>query len=551
MASTVAVLGPFTGGLNKASDASAIAENELSELINLNTDLDGSLVCRPPIGQVPYTVTRATIPPEVTITGRILVIGNAILNSISYLIVSCDQGIIAFKESTTTTGGVEWFEGTVIHSTLKSDCAIQLHDVVYILARYDSPVIGGTWDGTTYLTDSSPNAPTGSAALFFKGRVFVCPGAYNPNSPVNSQLKFSDPVPLTLPVTIPWSAVNLIPVGQGDGQFLIDMVVVADNLMLFKNNSTYAYLYDVSPNDGILRKVNNNIGVSAQFCVLTHGNEVYTYHEGNVYQISNYTFVEASIKLPFTRVAGTSDQREKVSMSLLKDMLLVRYFDKMYALNLQTKTWSEWQSANGVLNTLGRIIKVESNRVTSQEESYYGGSYSPSNNALMRIKPEHTSSDSEYVTTLVSPSLVVTQVPIACTMTTKIYDFGAPHVFKRLMWWGVDIISDGNVTGIVSPVRQSGSVTWTDLSTLLWSSLNAWDNLLAEVIDIQTDVSDTFILRRKFMKFLKSLRFRQTSFTVKVNSDGKLASVETLGPARVFSLSAIIGVKQTVVKQVS
>lgn len=536
MPSSVAVLGPFVGGLNKASDASAIADNELSKLVNFNVDLDGSLVCRPPIAQIPFTGPVGL--------GRLLIIGSANIDGTPYLIASTLNGIRAFKVSATVTGGIEWMDSILIHSSLISDCAIQLHNVVYILARPDSPVNGGTWDGTTFSADST--AVKGSAALFFKGRVFVAPGAYHTTHPASSQLIFSDPVPLTLPISIPWNPVNLIPVGQGDGQNLIDMLVVADNLMLFKNNSTYAYLYDVSPNEGILRKVNNNIGVSAQFCALTHENEAYVYHEGNVYQLSNYKFVEASIKLPFERTVVPDDRRERVVMSLLGDTILVRYFDNLYALNLITKTWSEWRSANGILDNISRLVKLETNIVSSELEGYYGGSALTSDPSLMRIRPGHNTTDSEYVY-----SGGVVEVPIECTMTTKVFDFNAPHVFKRLMWWGVDLISDGNVVGIVNPVKQTNPVTWDVLSEYTWDQLNAWDNLLEGAHSITTTVDDTFIIRRKFIKLLKSLRFRQASFSITLNSDGKIAPEETLGPARVFSLSAIVGIKQTVVKQVS
>ena len=579
MPSTVAVLGPFSGGLNKTSDASAIANNELSELVNLDVDYDGSLVCRPPMCEIPYNTLVAGeggvgggIAPPVYVDPspgggigggiggvdggsfysggpRNLVIGTANINSISYLLVSNNLGIWAFKKSNDSTDEFEIMDRFLIHGTLRSDCAIQLHNVIYILATPNSPSKGGTWDGTTFTPDATD--VRGSSALFFKGRVWVTPGVYQTQHPKSSQLVLSDPVPLTLPITVPWNPVNIIPVGQGDGENLVDMLVVADNLMLFKNNSTYAYLYDVAPNDGILRKVNNNIGASAQFCVLTHENEAYVYHEGSVYQISNYTFVEASIKMIFEPPSVLDDRREKVALSLLGNTLLVRYFDRMYALNLKTKTWSEWQSDSSNLNSVGRILKLEYSEVSTKLEGYYGGSVLSNNINLVRIRPGHTALDREYDTSILESGFGRNTFDISCSMTTKIFDFTAPHVYKRLMWWGVDVISSGNLIGIANPVTQTGPVTWDNLTTYTWDQLYAWNNLLSQVAYVETDIEDPFVIRRKFMKLLKSLRFRQIAFTIKLKSDGRIAEEDTLGPARIFTLSAIVGIKQTVVKPVS
>ena len=242
-------------------------------------------------------------------------------------------------------------------------------------------------------------------------------------------------------------------------------------------------------------------------------------------------------------------------MSLLGDTILVRYFDDLYALNLLTKTWSQWESANSTLNSIGRITKLETNLITGKLEGYYGGSVLTNTKSLMRIKVSHTSEDSEYTLSGEGDlgSLDVIKVPhaIECTLITKIFDFATPHLFKRLMWWGVDLISDGHIVGIADPVVQTGPVTWNDLTSVTWDELYAWNSLLQDVGYTETDVEDPYVIRRKFIKLLKSLRFRQIQFTVEFFSNGQISSEQTLGPARVFTLSAIVGAKQTVPKQVN
>ena len=41
-------LGPFVGGINQLSDPTALQDNELVDAVNLELDLDGSYIGRPP-----------------------------------------------------------------------------------------------------------------------------------------------------------------------------------------------------------------------------------------------------------------------------------------------------------------------------------------------------------------------------------------------------------------------------------------------------------------------------------------------------------------------
>ena len=89
------------------------------------------------------------------------------------------------------------------------------------------------------------------------------------------------------------------------------------------------------------------------------------------------------------------------------------------------------------------------------------------------------------------------------------------------------------------------------MKNVTWDELYAWNSLLQDVGYTETDVEDPYVIRRKFIKLLKSLRFRQIQFTVEFFSNGQSSSEQTLGPVRVFTFSAIVGAKQTVPKQVN
>lgn len=132
-------------------------------------------------------------------------------------------------------------------------------------------------------------------------------------------------------------------------------------------------------------------------------------------------------------------------------------------------------------------------------------------------------------------------------LTTKAYDFGPSYSFKRLNWWGVDILAQSNIRFKVSPVVYSTPITWGQLVGVAISTLQTWGRPL----DVTLDVTDSASVSnpagyRTFIKLLKALRFRQVQFILEADQDG--ASTE---PLRIFSLTAFVDAKETVSKQVS
>jgi deoxyhypusine synthase len=137
---------------------------------------------------------------------------------------------------------------------------------------------------------------------------------------------------------------------------------------------------------------------------------------------------------------------------------------------------------------------------------------------------------------------------MTCSILTKNYDLSVSHKFKRLFWWGVDAISRTAVTGIVTPVVFSFQARWIDLAGKKWNELHTWDRTVEASTGVTT-VVPTVVGGgiRKFVKFMKSVRFRQVNFIVSTTTTGTTND----GPVRIFSLTAFIGQKQTVSRDVS
>jgi hypothetical protein len=484
-------LGPFTGGLNRYSDEAAIQDNELAECENFELDIDGALKCRPPIsGQF----------PNVGFGERIYIIGSAILNNTPYVFGASINGVYAY------TGG-NW---TLIRAGLFSVKCLQFRDKVFFLAHGISPVEGGTWDGTTFVTIAG--MPRGEGLAIYKNRLWIAPGDSNTQK---SRLRFSDVLDPTI-----WDAADFFDVSPGDGERLMDLVVFNNNLLLFKQDSTHALSYDTRPSDAVITKISNSIGVSGNNCIAVSENDIFIYHEGELYQFINYEMVNVSLKVPFeydTTVPVGATRVEFVKLSVVGSRILVRYYNRLYVYNKHTQSWSRWTSQGNSLNNVSHFVQYPNNALQGVNAEYIGGSTLVTDGRFFRI---YDGWDGDKV-----EKESATWLYIKCKITTKTYAFDTSYKYKRLFWWGCDAATGRDVVGTATPVVIGG--TSVPVTTTITNS-----------------ASSNF---RRFFKFPKALRFRQISFTVTLESYGYTVD----GPAKLYEIIPVIGTKQTANKSVS
>lgn len=140
-----------------------------------------------------------------------------------------------------------------------------------------------------------------------------------------------------------------------------------------------------------------------------------------------------------------------------------------------------------------------------------------------------------------------TAIMITCTAKTKNFDMAVSHRFKRLYWWGADVTTNNNVTGIATPIIMSFNVTWSALTNNPWNSLNTWAQPLTTASSITTVQTTSAGTSRRFIKFLKALRYRQINFQVQLTTNGGTVD----GPARLFTMLAVSESRDIVTKGVS
>lgn len=509
-------IGPFTGGLNTYSDPSAVGDTECTDIQNFDVDLDGSLFSRPPItvkdtsGQVNGGTSSST--------GKINALGWFIHTSgEKYFIFSATGGTFARRYS----DGLY----STITTTIAATCMVQYLNKIWLVASPASANPGGSWDGTTFTAVAT--MPKGAAALVYKERMFISGGRLDTTNA--NRVSFSNAGNFTTWTT----STDFFDVKAGDGQHIIDIKVFQDQIVIFKEDSTFLYSYDSSPARGAVRSINNVIGVAGTHCCVEYENSLYVYHEASVYQINNWNFTLTNLKVPFSNIVKFGGLTADATLSILHDRLIVRHFDGIYVFGLRTGTWTKWDSDK----QFDYFLNVPIDDATDVEEYFAFGR--ETNNAdtdrcLYSFKNQYNVSDSENMT---------------CYVLTKTYDFGVPYTFKRLFWWGVDLISKKDLTYTVHPVSNTRSVTYDMLKAYNYNQILG---SYYAPLDISIDVTDSLVIsnsigNRMFIKLLKSMRFRQISFKVTGTTNGTSGQ----GPLRIFNLVAFIDNKETVSKQVS
>jgi hypothetical protein len=569
MASSIAELkiGPFSGGINTASDGSAIADNELVDCVNFDVDLDGSLKSRPP-WRVLYGIQTSvtdTTAPKCSQT----VLGTFVYGGVRFILFT-----LHIETTTTITDSVRIYymdgvnAGNVVQiGTGRFSRAIRYGDDIYIV-----PDINTTHGGLKYSLNDGvvtvlATMPTGYSAAVYKDRLWITGRravvtAQNNVTGGSSRLFFSNLGDFT-----GWPTSQFFDINPGDGDATQELVVYQDNLLIFKDSATYVLAYDTQPTAATLLVVNPDIGVQGPRTVVSYENSVFLQMHNKVYEMANYDFNLISVKMPFeydttvptTAPYGTSSQSFKwpIFISLVGDRLISRFYNRLYIYHTRLRAWTRYESNDTNIHYLGPIVELDSTNagpvrgwktfiatsaLTLTPDSF---SFDGTENNWFRytklfiMEDRYEESNTEFGNTLDT-----TPVDIDLDIKTKIYDIGVSHRFKRLFHWGVDVITGKDVTGILTPFSIEYRVTWETLHNYHWHDLQTWGYpLYGNPATTQIQPVESGLYRR-FIRFPKSLRFRLLQFQVQMMTSGSTVD----GPARLYSLTAFIASKQLVPK---
>lgn len=500
-------IGPFTGGLNTYSDPTMIADGECADLINLDIDLDGSLINRP---SIKVALSSGGL-------GAVL-LGTYVSDTEIYYIIRDAANVV---RAHTISSGVPFV--TIVTADISG--VVQYMNKLWLIAKPGGITNGGSWDPVAGFT-SVPAVPRGESAAIYKERLFIGSGPLATNG---NRVNFSNPANFSL-----WTpGTDFFDVANGDGQFIVKLFTFKGNIAIFKNRSTYIFGYDATPAKGQVEIVNSSIGLSARTAFVEFENVLYVVFGSLVYSIQNWNWDIINVKVQFVQYNSKSRiSSSDVSLSIVGNRLICRYFDNHYVYGLRTKAWSVWRFNKADYDPSFWMRHPNIDAATSNI-IYVAGGYD-NNDARWYLMQDNP----------ISPYVEYFDI----NMTTKTYDYNVPYTFKRLFYWGVDLLSKSPVTFLVHPTLYNVPVKWSELKGLKWSSLMTW----ARPIDISLDVTDSASSAnpsgtRVFIRLLKSLRFRQISFRIATTVDGTIST----GPFRIFSLTAFTSSKEIVSKKIS
>lgn len=509
-------LGPFTEGLhNSAGTGEYIKDKELYELVNLEVDTDGSLANRPAI--VDFSVSSSLAALEYYIIGVYY-----LENGNTYLVVS-------YK--TTSTFGVALID-IVTGSVAKTQegftdfcvAGIQYFKKYYVYGAPGTTDVAGNFDESFTWTQAALPGGQASSCAIYNERLFATPGVKATDN--KSRLYFSaiaDPTSFT--------GTDYIDIEPGNGESLVYLSPLTNNLLLFKEHSTYRLSFSSSILKVQISSISGTIGCPRENCAVVYGNNsVYVLHDNSVYELYNFNYTKISSGLRFeAKSAPGMKDPEKPSLTLSRDRLFIRYYNDLYVYSLLSGKWSSWQSTklfrevlqvDGPDGDITFSASINSDRLNEI--------YKFTNNRVTGVDTEET---------------------FTCKITTKTYDFDVSHVFKVMFWWGITIATLGDTrVQMVSPNAGAG-YRWDDFATTTWDQLLLdgikWSSA-NPVVQKSTVPSEIGAYSRKSLRFPKKTRFRQAFFTIetdaKPNDTGDAA-------VRMYDVTVLLKPKETVVKR--
>lgn len=510
-------LGPFNGGLHNGSGTGEyINTNELFQLDNLTVDVDGSLMNRPAIKSL-----------SVVGFGKdgIYIIGTYTTDAHTvYLVVGYTDG-----SSVKNVGLVDTASLTKAYSkAVSSLCSVQYKSNVYIVPEPATTAVGGYFkdDGTWTAVSAMPK---GQSAAVYNERVWIAAG---PNSVTNtSRIYYSD---IADPTS--WPGSNYFDIEPGDGQNITCILVLGDDLIIFKEHSTYRLGYSSSVDKAQISKINSQIGAIGPTAVALYSdNSIYVLHDTTVYEMFNFAFNPISTKLRMSDSGSLSIRSgDTKALSLYKNMLFVRVYDDLYVYYILTKTWSRWKSSK----VFSYVSQVEE---SSGAVAYASGSLTASNPAgLYKFTEDRLSG-------------IGSDETFDCQITTKTYDFDTSWAFKVMFWWGMTIATMQPTKVNVNIPSIKPNSTWQDWA----NNYTSWQDLANHGVVWSTSGTVSISTQRetgaggyarKFYKYNKKVRFRQAYFTVSTS-----VSSNAVGDAavRIYELTAFLLRKETVVGSVT
>ena len=270
-------------------------------------------------------------------------------------------------------------------------------------------------------------SPAGTHMSLFKSRLFMINSLHT--SGQESRLNFSEPLDYGN-----WPAANNIDISPADGEFLVATVVFNDQLILFKNRSTYVLTADGAPTSWIVRKLHPTIGCVGRGTPIIISGFIYFCSADGVYRTDGTTFER--ISEPIDGLIKSRLFAYQSNMVLNRDAVF--YDDKyilmlpdgfgsnihLFVYDVRVDQWSRWVMGSGV-ETQGFAQYQEAS------PSLLVSGAKNSNKLFSMGNPIYADDSTAY----------------QCNFVSKAFDGGDPTSYKRNYAATVEVGANSNEAG--------------------------------------------------------------------------------------------------------
>lgn len=507
-------IGPFAKGLNTFDDPSSIGDSECVEALNFDTGLDGALKSRPP-----FLDTGDPLPLDTSGHARLL--GYYYDGSgLPYLIAS--DGVSSTYQYSSGT----W---SLITGTFSASDMTQFNGKAWLIAGIGDDGLGGYWEPVGGFT-ADADMPTGTSIISYKSRLWIAEGLGDAHP---TRMRYSK----VLGQSDFWDTPGFVDVAAGDGEAIVKLVVYYDTILIFRNRSIWGFQYGTDPATAIQSVIVPGIGLTNKHALVAYENYLYFMYDEKAYEFINNKAQQINSKVTFSTLSpGLA--AFPFSVSLFNNRILYSYYENIYVFSLRTRTWTKWRS-----DKWGPVGQIISSFIEGASDTAY---------ALSSADVITGEGSREQIFLSIQEDLGQSGEDMQCILQTKNYSFNLPGSFKVLFWWGVDSIFRANVRGQAVPVVYNLGTKWGQMREegITWGALllGSWSHPFLSDPSVTTNIQlEGGGPNRKFVRFLKKLRFRQIYFRVVFDTDGSFTSA----PVQIFGISAYLGEKQTVTKQIS
>lgn len=524
-------LGPFTGGLHNSSGTGEFIDNaELYDMVNMEVDTDGSLVNRPEISLFTMTGINSSATSMLGVylpsDGRKLLV---VYNSVQKQVHIVDSSTGASLSNTP--------------ANTEAVCCIQYGGLLFVPAKPGSLVNGGYFSAPTSSTvtwTAHATLPKGEAITLYRERLWIACGLSAVAD--TSRFYFS---PAGLPQNAWNVGVDFIDVAAGNGQKLVSLTVLGQDMVLFKEHSTHRFTYTTDPRKAQLDQIDAAIGNPAINChVVYNNNTIYVMHDNSVYELFQYTFTRISANINMVQETDLDlFAKDQYGLTLHRDRLFVRYFKNLYVYAIRVKRWSRWDS----VRKFSKVVVIPSATVGLDTAYASSASISLATQSYLFKDDRRTSDDG-----------VIPQNPqierFTASINTKTYDFDVPHAYKVMFMWGISVATSGKVAAELVIPNARRNATYQELQNLYSTFAAAQSASVTWASNTPVVVHDDVLpslgrYSRKYLKVLKKVRFRQIYFTLVMDviTNHGLADASI----RLYDLTVFLKQKELVVKETS